>query len=131
MEKHIEPHVAREQVESKAKEEKLIDRWMKIKIGSVPLPVYIVLSTVIVVTGLLQQLPVNMLGGFAVILTLGWLLGTIGATIPFIKNFGGPAILSLLVPSILVFFNLVNPNILESADILMKQANFLYFILLV
>lgn len=81
MEKHIEPHVAREQVESKAKEEKLIDRWMKIKIGSVPLPVYIVLSTVIVVTGLLQQLPVNMLGGFAVILTLGWLLGTIGATI--------------------------------------------------
>ena len=53
-------------------------------------------------------------------LTLGWLLGTIGATIPFIKNFGGPAILSLLVPSILVFFNLVNPNILESADILMK-----------
>ena len=125
MEKHIEPHVAREQVESKAKEEKLIDRWMKIKIGSVPLPVYIVLSTVIVVTGLLQQLPVNMLGGFAVILTLGWLLGTIGATIPFIKNFGGPAILSLLVPSILVFFNLVNPN--ESADILMKQANFLYF----
>ena len=32
MEKHIEPHVAREQVESKAKEEKLIDRWMKIKI---------------------------------------------------------------------------------------------------
>lgn len=127
MEKHIEPHVAREQVESKAKEEKLIDRWMKIKIGSVPLPVYIVLSTVIVVTGLLQQLPVNMLGGFAVILTLGWLLGTIGATIPFIKNFGGPAILSLLVPSILVFFNLVNPNILESADILMKQANFLYF----
>ena len=118
MEKHIEPHVAREQVESKAKEEKLIDRWMKIKIGSVPLPVYIVLSTVIVVTGLLQQLPVNMLGGFAVILTLGWLLGTIGATIPFIKNFGGPAILSLLVPSILVFFNLVNPNILEASQLL-------------
>ncbi len=127
MEKHIESHVVRKQVESKAKEEKLVDRWMKIKVGSVPLPVYIVLATVIVVTGLLQQLPVNMLGGFAVILTLGWLLGTIGANIPFIKNFGGPAILSLLIPSILVFFNLVNPNILESADILMKQANFLYF----
>ena len=68
-----------------------------------------------------------MLGGFAVILTMGWFLGTIGASIPGFKNFGGPAILSLLVPSILVFFNLINKNVLESTNMLMKQANFLYF----
>lgn len=114
-------------IEPKAASKQLIDHWMQVKVGSVPLPVYLVLSAVIIATGLLQQLPVNMLGGFAVILSLGWLLGTIGANIPFVKNFGGPAILSLLVPSILVFFNLVNQNILDSADILMKQANFLYF----
>ncbi|MDU5511969.1 2-hydroxycarboxylate transporter family protein [Enterococcus gilvus] len=100
---------------------------MDVKVGSVPLPVYIVLSAVIFVTGMAQQLPVNMLGGFAVILTMGWLLGTIGGNLPFVKNFGGPAILSLLVPSILVFFNLVNQNVLASANILMKEANFLYF----
>ncbi|MCJ1978607.1 2-hydroxycarboxylate transporter family protein [Pseudolactococcus carnosus] len=105
----------------------MANHWMTIKVGSVPLPVYIALSIVIVITGLLQQLPVNMLGGFAVILVMGWLLGTIGANIPFLKNFGGPAILSLLVPSILVFFNLVNKNIMGSAQILMKDANFLYF----
>jgi CCS family citrate carrier protein len=58
---------------------------------------------------------------------MGWLLGTIGGNLPFVKNFGGPAILSLLVPSILVFFNLVNQNVLASANILMKEANFLYF----
>ncbi|MBZ2071925.1 2-hydroxycarboxylate transporter family protein, partial [Streptococcus sanguinis] len=69
-----------------------------IKVGSVPLPVYLCLSALILAAGLLQQLPVNMLGGFAVILTMGWLLGTIGANIPGLKNFGGPAILSLLVP---------------------------------
>ncbi|KRM96078.1 CCS family citrate cation symporter [Liquorilactobacillus aquaticus DSM 21051] len=85
------------------------------------------MSAVIMITALLEQLPVNMLGGFAVILSLGWLLGTIGASIPIVKNFGGPAIFSLLVPSILVFFNLINQNVLKSADILMKQANFLYF----
>lgn len=97
------------------------------KIGSVPFPVYLTLATLIFITGYLQQLPVNMLGGFAVILTMGWLLGTIGANIPVLKNFGGPAILSLLVPSILVFFNLLNPNVLEATNVLMKQANFLYF----
>ncbi|MHC5248340.1 2-hydroxycarboxylate transporter family protein [Enterococcus sp. LJL90] len=101
--------------------------WQKIQVGSVSLPVYCALSAVIFATALLQQLPVNMLGGFAVILTLGWLLGTIGGNIPIIKNFGGPAIFSLLVPSILVFFNFVNQNVLDSANILMREANFLYF----
>ncbi|MGT2928653.1 2-hydroxycarboxylate transporter family protein [Streptococcus dentasini] len=103
------------------------DKWMNRYVGSVPLPVYLVLSVIILITALLQQLPVNMLGGFAVILTLGWLLGTIGGNIPILKNFGGPAIFSLLMPSILVFLNLLNQNILDATDILMKQANFLYF----
>lgn len=101
--------------------------WKEFQVGSIPLPVYVSLSLVVMAAAYWQQLPVNMLGGFAVILTLGWLLGTIGGSIPGLKNFGGPAILSLLVPSVLVFFNLVNENVLESADILMKQANFLYF----
>lgn len=109
------------------KTQSLIEKWTNVKVGSVSLPVYVALSAVIFVTALAQQLPVNMLGGFAVILTLGWLLGTIGANLPFIKNFGGPAILSLLIPSILLFFNLVNQNVLDSANILMKEANFLYF----
>ncbi len=101
--------------------------WQTFHVGSVPLPVYLVLSLVILVTAYLEQLPVNMLGGFAVILTMGWFLGTLGANIPYLKNFGGPAIVSLLIPSILVFFNLINDNVLQSADMLMKQANFLYF----
>lgn len=101
--------------------------WQTFHVGSVPLPVYLVLSLVILVTAYLEQLPVNMLGGFAVILTMGWFLGTLGANIPYLKNFGGPAIMSLLIPSILVFFNLINDNVLQSADMLMKQANFLYF----
>lgn len=104
--------------------------WQKMKniqVGSVPLTVYLGCSIVILVTGIAQQLPVNMLGGFAVILTMGWLLGTVGNNIPIIKNFGGAAICSLLIPSILVFFNLINANVLDATDMLMKQANFLYF----
>lgn len=102
-------------------------RFKDFRVGSVPLPVYLVLASLICITAYLQKLPVNMLGGFAVILTLGWLLGTVGANIPVLKNFGGPAIMSLLIPSILVFFNLFNPNVLSAANSLMKEANFLYF----
>lgn len=104
-----------------------MSKFKNIRIGSVTLPVYLSLSAIILITAITQQLPINMLGGFAVILTLGWLLGTIGANIPGLKHFGGPAILSLLVPSILVFFNVINDNVLASTDMLMKQANFLYF----
>lgn len=100
---------------------------MKARVGSVTLPVYIVAAIVIFATAMFQKLPVNMLGGFAVILILGWLLGTIGGNLPIVKNFGGPAILSLLIPSVLVFYDVVNPNILAATNILMKQANFLYF----
>lgn len=102
-------------------------RFKDFRVGSVPLPVYLVLASLICITAYLQKLPVNMLGGFAVILTLGWLLGTVGANIPVLKNFGGPAIMSLLIPSILVFFNLFNSNVLSAANSLMKEANFLYF----
>ena len=94
------------------------NKLTKTRIGSVTLPVYLVTASIILVTALLEQLPVNMLGGFAVILTMGWLLGTIGGNIPILKHFGGPAILSLLVPSIMVFFNLLNQNVLDSTDIL-------------
>lgn len=128
MEKNVQkPGVNLTHPKSSEKAHSFLEKWMDVKVGSVLLPVYVVLSAVIFVTGMAQQLPVNMLGGFAVILTMGWLLGTIGGNLPFVKNFGGPAILSLLVPSILVFFNLVNQNVLVSANNLMKEANFLYF----
>lgn len=114
-------------MESKGKSEKKGINFSQIKVGPVPLPVYLVLTSIILLTAYLGQLPVSMIGGFAVILSLGWLLGTIGANIPGLKHFGGPAIMSLLIPSIMVFFNLFNENTLAATDMLMKQANFLYF----
>lgn len=102
-------------------------KWVDIQVGSLPLPVYLCCALVVLLTGLIGGLPQNMLGGFAVILCLGWLLGTTGSHIPILKNFGGPAIFSLLIPSILVFYDVFNANILASAKALMKDANFLYF----
>ena len=109
------------------KKETFGDKMKTFQVGPVPLPVYLVLAAIILFTAYLEQLPVSMIGGFAVILSLGWLLGTIGGSIPGLKHFGGPAIMSLLVPSILVFFNVFNENTLDATNMLMKQANFLYF----
>nr|WGD71924.1 2-hydroxycarboxylate transporter family protein [Bacillus subtilis] len=71
--------------------------------------------------------PANMLGGFAIIMILGVFLGDIGQRIPILKDIGGPAILSLFVPSFLVFYNVLNSTSLDAVTNLMKTSNFLYF----
>ncbi|PWG67921.1 malate permease, partial [Enterobacter mori] len=47
--------------------------------------------------------------------------------IPILKDIGGPAILSLFVPSFLVFYNVLNSTSLDAVTNLMKTSNFLYF----
>ena len=76
---------------------------MSWKIGVIDLPVYLVLAAIILTAAYFNKIPANMLGGFAVIMILGIFLGDVGQRIPILKDIGGPAILSLFVPSFLVF----------------------------
>ena len=96
-------------------------------VGSLPLPVFVGCSMIIMISAWLNILPESLIGGFAVILPLGWLLGTIGQNLPFFKKFGAPAILALIVPSILVYNNVFDSNTLLAAEMLMKKSNFLLF----
>ncbi|WP_392564291.1 2-hydroxycarboxylate transporter family protein [Orbus wheelerorum] len=99
----------------------------KFYIGSLPLSVFIGCSIIVMVSAWLDILPKSLIGGFAVILPLGWLLGTIGQNLPYLKKFGAPAILALIVPSILVYNNVFDSNTLMAAKMLMKDSNFLLF----
>ncbi|QHZ45787.1 2-hydroxycarboxylate transporter family protein [Bacillus sp. NSP9.1] len=97
------------------------------KVGVIPFPLYIALALIIFLAAYFNQLPNDMLGGFAIIMILGIILGDVGQRIPILKDIGGPAILSLFVPSFLVFFKVLNPVSLEAVTTLMKTSNFLYF----
>jgi malate:Na+ symporter len=115
----------------------LIQKCCALKVGPMPLLVYLGIFAVVFVASLVGKLPADMIGGFAVIMVMGWLLGDIGMNLPILKNFGGPAILSVFVPSILVYFELLNPALLASISKVMVNnvpfqgqkisgANFLY-----
>lgn len=97
-----------------------------IKVGVIPLPLYVVLAILIYAAAVYGKVPTDMIGGFAVIMILGIFLGDVGLRVPILKDIGGPAILSLFVPSIMVFYNWINPNSLEAVTVLMKKSNFLY-----
>ncbi len=113
---------------NESKQETFASQMMNIKIGVIPLPLYLVLATIIYGASIYQKLPADMIGGFAVIMIMGIFLGDIGMRIPILRNIGGPAILSLFIPSLLVFFNWMNPASMEAATMLMKKSNFFILI---
>lgn len=103
-----------------------IKQLVQIKIGAIPLPLYVLLAVIVFAAAALNELPNDMIGGLAVIMIMGVLLSELGFKLPLLKHIGGPAILSLMVPSFLVFWNVLNPPVIESVTTLMKTSNFLY-----
>ncbi|MGH2106813.1 2-hydroxycarboxylate transporter family protein [Aerococcus urinaeequi] len=106
-------------------ERSTVSAWQGVKVGPMPLPWFLLFAAIILMAAVTESLPVDMLGGFGVILTLGWALGKIGDTIPGLNKFGGSTILYMLIPAILVFYGLLPDNAIESVTMLMSDANFL------
>jgi malate:Na+ symporter len=104
--------------------------WLQVKIqtriGVIPVPLYLILALLIYFAARLAKLPNNMIGGFAVIMIMGIVLSEIGLKAPVLKDIGGAAILALMIPSFMVFWNLLNPATLNAVTTLMTTANFLY-----
>ena len=101
--------------------------FLNLKVGSIPLPLYLILATVIFSASAYGKLPADMIGGIAVMMIMGILLGDVGLRVPVLKEIGGPAILSIFVPSVMVFYNLINPASIKAITAFMKGSNFLYF----
>ncbi|EGW38427.1 2-hydroxycarboxylate transporter family protein [Desulfosporosinus sp. OT] len=103
-----------------------VSKFANTKVGVVPLPLYLILAVIIYAASAYSKLPADMLGGFAVIIIMGVLLGDIGLKVPILKDIGGPAILAIMIPSTMVFYNLINPSALKAITAVMKTSNFLY-----
>ncbi len=96
------------------------------KIGPLPLPVYIAIAAITIIAASNKKLPNDMIGGFAVLMLAGFLLGEIGSRLPVFKHLGGAAILCLFVPSALIGFKLMDPEMLKAITTTMKTANLQY-----
>lgn len=71
-------------------------------LGMTPI-IFALVFLVVILSLYLGVIPDNMIGGFIIAMVLGGLLAWIGDSIPVFKDFGGAAILVLVVPAILVF----------------------------
>lgn len=101
--------------------------WYSFKIGPLPMPVYLVLALIVLAASIYGKLPADMIGGIAIMMVMGILLGDIGLRVPILKDIGGPAILSIFIPSCMVFYGLINPTAVKAITAFTKGSNFLYF----
>jgi hypothetical protein len=99
------------------------------EVGTVPLMLFVGIAAIVATSAWAGLLPKNMIGGLAVIMTLGFAFAKVGRQIPVLKDIGGPAILCLMVPSVLVYFGVFGKHTLDTVHLLMKEANLLYFVI--
>ena len=97
-----------------------------IKIGGMPILMFLVVALVTILAVVTQRLPNDMIGGLAVLMLSGLLLGEIGRRIPLFRHIGGPAILCLFVPSALLGYKLMDETTLKAITTTMKTANLQY-----
>ncbi|WP_343548325.1 2-hydroxycarboxylate transporter family protein [Ralstonia sp.] len=113
----------------RAQENTRVSLWRTLsgyRIGPLPLPVYAAIAVITLLAALNKKLPDDMIGGLAVLMLLGFLLGEIGARLPVFKHIGGAAILCLFVPSALVGYKVIDPEMLKALTTTMKTANLQY-----
>jgi malate:Na+ symporter len=97
-----------------------------IKIGGMPLLMFLAVALVTILAVITGRLPDDMIGGLAVLMLSGLLLGEIGRRIPLFRHIGGPAILCLFVPSALLGYKLMDDTTLKAITTTMKTANLQY-----
>ena len=99
---------------------------MDFRIGILPLPVYLLLATVVAIflaTGKMSPDLPMMIGVLAL---FGFTCAEAGKRIPILNNIGAPAIFATFLPSYLVFKQLLPPLLVKNVTDFTKASQFLY-----
>src|SRR5499425_1920091 len=103
--------------------------WWKIvdmRIGIVPIPVYVILVTLLVGFTYTGDIKGEISIMVAVLVIGGFTCAEIGKRTPVLRNIGAAAIFATFVPSALAYYKLLPPQIEKSVVEFTKYTNFLY-----
>jgi malate:Na+ symporter len=101
-------------------------RLMEIRVGIIPLPVYMLLAALIagfVATG---KVPADISVSIAVLAVGGFTCAELGKRLPLLRHIGAAAICATFLPSWLAFSHLLPPPLLKNVTEFTRQTNFLY-----
>ncbi len=101
-------------------------RIMDMRIGIVPLPVFIVIIALILAYLARGKVPADLTTNILILGAGGFACAEVGKHIPFLKKVGAAAILATFVPSLLVYLNVIPKPLKQSISDFTEQSNFLY-----
>jgi malate:Na+ symporter len=101
-------------------------RLLDIKVGIVPLPIYIILAGLIAAFLALGKLPNEISMMIAVLAVCGFGCAELGKRLPIARHVGAAAIFATFIPSALVHYHLLPEALFKSVADFTKQTNFLY-----
>ena len=98
---------------------------MEIRIGTIPLPVHLLLLTILGYFVASGKVPTEHSMMIAVLAVLGFTCAELGRHVPLLKQIGGAAIFAAFIPSYLAFHQLIPPVMTKAVTDFTKASNFL------
>jgi malate:Na+ symporter len=105
------------------------ERWWQVvdlRIGVIPLPVYVVLLAIITGFTVSGKVPSDILMATVLLAMGGFTCAELGKRLPIARNIGAAAIFATFIPSFLAFHHLLPEQILHSVTEFTNFSNFLY-----
>ncbi len=101
---------------------------LQLRLGGMSLPVYLLVSALILYAAVREILPANMVGALAIMMVLGSLFNLIGSKTPIIRSYlGGGAVFCIFASSALATFGLLPESVSENCTSFMNEVGFLDF----
>lgn len=101
-------------------------KLMEIRIGIIPLPVYLILFALIVGFAVTGKVPGEISMAIAVLAFFGFTCAELGKRLPLLRNIGAAAIFATFVPSALTYYHVLPKPVLNLTVEFTKSTNFLY-----
>ncbi|MGH8781735.1 2-hydroxycarboxylate transporter family protein [Paraburkholderia sp.] len=106
-----------------------IERWWRVfdvRIGVLPLPVYLILIAVLAVLAAEGKLAADLPTGIALVAVGGFTCAELAKRIPFVRHIGAASIFAAFLPSALAYYGLVPEPIVKTVTAFTKSSNILY-----
>ncbi|HEY1150945.1 MAG TPA: 2-hydroxycarboxylate transporter family protein [Pseudoduganella sp.] len=101
-------------------------RAMEMRVGLVPLPIYLLLAALIAGFVVQGKVPTDISVSIAVLAIGGFTCAEFGKRLPVLRHIGAAAIFATFVPSFLVYMHAIPPVLLKNVSEFTKSSNFLY-----
>ncbi|MBN3751512.1 2-hydroxycarboxylate transporter family protein [Paraburkholderia sp. Tr-20389] len=105
------------------------ERWWRVfdlRVGALPLPVYLLLIAVLGLMTAHGKLASDLPTGIALVAVGGFTCAELAKRIPWIRHIGATSIFAAFIPSMLVYYKLMPEPIAKAVTTFTKQSNFLY-----